>query len=155
MNKRPLKSVNGEKINLVDYYAALFTGDNQYYRIKIYHRTSKSQAHICFIDYGNTANINIEKLYELPNDPIMKTAPIAFECVLIEVQPAWDINRRGIWSEHVNELFDEKTHNAILHGKVRKYKFTVFLYNWIFLFQLSQNSSNHIMTSDKAPVTPT
>lgn len=118
LNKRPLKSVNGEKINLVDYYAALFTGDNQYYRIKIYHRTSKSQAHICFIDYGNTANINIEKLYELPNDPIMKTAPIAFECVLIEVQPAWDINRRGIWSEHVNELFDEKTHNAILHGKV-------------------------------------
>ncbi|XP_044744588.1 probable ATP-dependent RNA helicase spindle-E [Coccinella septempunctata] len=118
LNTTPLKSVTEEKINLDDYYAALFTGDNQYYRVKIHSRTSKTQVHIIYIDYGNTASINIQKLYELPNDPIMKIAPIAFECMLIEVQPAWDIIRKGIWSDYVNNLFDEKTQNVVLHGKV-------------------------------------
>lgn len=118
LNTQPLRVVNEEKINLSDYYVARYTGDNQYYRVKVHNRTSKTQVHIFFIDYGNTANIHIQKLHELPDDEIMKTAPIAFECVLIEIQPAWDIIRKGIWSDQVNDLFDNATQNTILHGKV-------------------------------------
>lgn len=73
---------------------------------------------VLFIDYGTTAVISADHLYELPEFDIMEKPALAFECKLSEIQPSMVYNPKGLWCETVNIIFDEKILNRTFFAKV-------------------------------------
>ncbi|KAL3288338.1 hypothetical protein HHI36_002786 [Cryptolaemus montrouzieri] len=117
INSTPLTQIDVEKFKPDHLYAAKYLEDGQYYRAKVQIRLSEKQAQVIFVDYGNIQNMRIKDLCELPKYPILRMSPLAIECVLSEIGPEYDV-RKGIWNENVNKLFDDRTQNTILYGKV-------------------------------------
>ncbi|KAK9877509.1 hypothetical protein WA026_018618 [Henosepilachna vigintioctopunctata] len=118
LNSRPLTEVNIKTIKNDEIYASKYKKDGQFYRAKIHMRLSETEAQVLFVDYGNIETVKLRNLCKLPDIPILNIAPLAVECTLSEVEPTYDYNRAGLWSERTNELFDKKTQNTKLFAKV-------------------------------------
>lgn len=128
INRTPLKNVDPKTLNIDKVYVAKYSVDKQYYRVKIQTMLSKDKAQVLFIDYGNIEAVAKKDLCYLPQQKsdddkqsdlgVLQVSPLAFECVLCEIQPSKVLNPRGIWSEHVNQNFNKQTEGKILYGKV-------------------------------------
>lgn len=69
--------------------AALFAADKQYYRAKILELlgSARDKARVLFLDYGNTATVNVADLRPL-DGPAAATAPLAELAALAFLRPA-------------------------------------------------------------------
>jgi hypothetical protein len=96
---------------------ARYSQDNRYYRAKI-DSISHSVAHITFIDYGNSEQVPVSSLRQIPSD-FLHLPMQAFECFLSHVHPSF---RQAIggntWSTVANRRFMELTSNKILFGRI-------------------------------------
>ncbi|XP_017772489.1 PREDICTED: probable ATP-dependent RNA helicase spindle-E [Nicrophorus vespilloides] len=103
-------------------YAAVFEEDKRYYRCKILdikpYQKNDYFAKILFIDFGNTSNINIKELRQLPDKYTNDLPAQALECVLSEIQPSLVLCPRGLWSSLALNTFKEMIADDILQAKI-------------------------------------
>ncbi|RZC32600.1 ATP-dependent RNA helicase spindle-E [Asbolus verrucosus] len=115
-----LKPVEGKVKIGGKIYAAMFNEDGKFYRCKVLCISSEQSpyAQVQFIDYGNVQRVPLNRLYQLPTNEECHIGPIAFCCVLSEVQPCLVLNPKALWDERVNNIFRKKTENVLLNAKV-------------------------------------
>ncbi|KAL1512681.1 hypothetical protein ABEB36_002237 [Hypothenemus hampei] len=116
LNKQVLKQVD-EQIKVGKIYAAKFVEDGLFYRCKVTAIAGQINQ-VLFIDYGNTQEVNPDSLYYLPQRSQCFVVPLAFECVLYGVKPAYKHHPLGIWNEKINTQFRRITDGILLYGEV-------------------------------------
>ncbi|XP_030761090.1 probable ATP-dependent RNA helicase spindle-E [Sitophilus oryzae] len=98
-------------------YAARFKEDGLFYRCKVLAVGGRINQ-ILFVDYGNVQEVRADELYIMPQRPQCLTPPLAYECALVGVRPAYRYNPAGVWSDAVNENFCKLTSGLLLFAEV-------------------------------------
>ncbi|XP_050300294.1 probable ATP-dependent RNA helicase spindle-E [Anthonomus grandis grandis] len=118
------EALNGQELIKVDeelkigkIYAARYKDDGRFYRCRVT-ATAGRINQIIFIDYGNLQEVTRDELYYIPQRPQCYTVPLAFECVMYGIKPAYRHNPLGIWPENINRLFKQWTDNVVLYIEI-------------------------------------
>lgn len=82
------------------FCCAKYAADDCWYRVKIVAHVKANTATVCYIDFGNTAEVRTDQLFAL--DPQFATLPsLAIHCSLAAVQPL----PAGSWSREAIQMF--------------------------------------------------
>ncbi|KAH1007345.1 hypothetical protein HUJ04_004591 [Dendroctonus ponderosae] len=116
LNKQVLKKVD-EPLKIGKVYATRFRQDGLFYRCRLTASAGRSNE-VLFIDYGNMQEALAEELFYLPQRPQCFIPPLAYECIMHGIKPAYRHNPLGVWHEKVNGHFRRWSNGILLYGEV-------------------------------------